>query len=101
MSDLISRSSIYNYIKAQINPYGKPFKGTAYEFGLKVMDYIENATTVEAVPVVRGKWIRVPSSDMMTGAAYKCSECGKMRYGSFLPNFCQHCGADMRKEVAE
>ena len=101
MSDLISRSSIYNYIKAQINPYGKPFKGTAYEFGLKVMDYIENATTVEAVPVVRGKWIRVPSSDMVTGEAYKCSECGKMRYGSFLPNFCQHCGADMRKRVTE
>ena len=101
MNDLISRSSIYNYIKAQINPYGKPFKGTAYEFGLKVMDYIENATTVEAAPVVHGEWIRVPSSDMMTGAAYKCSECGKLRFGSYLPNFCQHCGADMRKRVTE
>lgn len=53
MSDLISRSSIYNYIKAQINPYGKPFKGTAYEFGLKAMEYIKNMTLVEPV---RGEW---------------------------------------------
>lgn len=44
----------------------------------------------------KGKWIAVPSSDMMTGKAYKCSECNKMRYGSFMPNYCQNCGADMR-----
>lgn len=45
--------------------------------------------------VVHGRWIAVPSSDMMTGKAYKCSECGKMRYGSFMPNYCQNCGAKM------
>ena len=39
MSD---KSKIYNYIKRTINPYGKPFEGTAYELGLKIMDYIEN-----------------------------------------------------------
>ena len=33
---------ILNYIKREINPYGAPFKGTAYELGLKIMDYIEN-----------------------------------------------------------
>ena len=47
---------------------------------------------VDAAPVVHGRWVAVPSSDMMTGKAYKCSECGKMRYGSFMPNFCQNCG---------
>lgn len=56
MSDPISRNQIYSYVKTIINPYGKPFKGTAYEFGLKVMDYIENATPVEAAPAVRGEW---------------------------------------------
>ena len=45
--------------------------------------------------VKHGRWIRVPSSDMMTGKAYKCSECNKMRYGSFMPNYCQNCGAKM------
>lgn len=36
------KSKIYDYIKRTINPYGKPFEGTAYELGLKIMDYIEN-----------------------------------------------------------
>ena len=39
MSD---KRKIYDYIKRTINPYGRPFKGTAYEFGLKIMDFIEN-----------------------------------------------------------
>ena len=41
MSDLINRNKIYDYIKGKINPYGKPFEGTAYELGLKIMRYID------------------------------------------------------------
>lgn len=44
MSD---RDEIYSYIKRKINPYGKPFKGTAFEFGVKIMDYIKNMTKEE------------------------------------------------------
>lgn len=39
MSD---KRKIYDYIKRTINPYGRPFEGTAYELGLKIMDFIEN-----------------------------------------------------------
>ena len=39
MSD---KHKIYDYIKRTINHYGRPFEGTAYELGLKIMDYIEN-----------------------------------------------------------
>ena len=49
----------------------------------------------EVAEVAHGQWIAVPSSDMMTAKAYKCSECGKMRYGSFMPNYCQNCGTKM------
>ena len=42
-----------------------------------------------------GEWLAVPSSDMSTGKAYKCSECQKMRYGVRLPPYCQECGANM------
>ena len=42
MSDLISRKKIRDYIKGEINPYGKPFEGTAYELGLKIMRYIDS-----------------------------------------------------------
>lgn len=48
-----------------------------------------------------GQWIAVPSSDMSTGKAYKCSECSKMRYGSYHPNYCQYCGAKMDGERRE
>ena len=41
MRDLISRSKIKDYIQTQINPYGKPFEGTPYELGLKIMKYID------------------------------------------------------------
>lgn len=60
-----------------------------------VLESIDEQPTVDAAPVVHGRWIAVPSSDMMTGKAYKCSECNKMRYGSFMPNYCQNCGAKM------
>ena len=39
MSD---KCKIYDYIKRTINPYGRPFEGTVYELGLKIMDFIEN-----------------------------------------------------------
>ena len=39
MSD---KRKIYDYIKKTINPYGRPFNGTAYELGVKIMDFIEN-----------------------------------------------------------
>lgn len=41
---VINADRIYSYIKSEINPYGKPFEGTVYEFGMKVMEYIENAS---------------------------------------------------------
>lgn len=39
---LVSLERIKNYIQTQINPYGEPFKGTAYEFGIKLLDYLNN-----------------------------------------------------------
>lgn len=39
MSD---KRKIYDYIKRTKNPCGRPFEGTAYEFGLKIMGFIEN-----------------------------------------------------------
>ena len=39
---LVSSERIKNYIKTQINPYGKPFEGSAYEFGIKLLNYLSN-----------------------------------------------------------
>lgn len=59
MSDLIRKSKILNYIKGLINPYGKPFKGTSYELGVKLMEYIEQVDDEESVTDtnVGCKWI--------------------------------------------
>ena len=46
MSDLISRKKIRDFVKVEINPYGKPFEGTAYELGLKIMRYIDAMDSV-------------------------------------------------------
>ena len=59
MAYLIDRNKLYNHIKTEINPYGKPFEGTAYEFGNKLMDYLLDMEVVDAKPVVHGKWIPV------------------------------------------
>ena len=47
---MIDEKKIYNYIKELINPYGKPFEGTSYELGNKIMDYIKNMEKI-------GEWI--------------------------------------------
>lgn len=63
--------------------------------GKSLRDWAGLVSSGKLVEVVHGQWIHIPSSDMMTGKAYKCSECGKMRYGSYMPNYCQCCGAKM------
>lgn len=39
---LTDANKIRDYVKEKINPYGKPFEGSVYEFGLKIMRYIDN-----------------------------------------------------------
>ena len=93
MSRLIDADKIdFNEVFGGQSDFAKDTRGAAQSL-------IDAQPTVEAVPVVHGEWIHVPSSDLATGRAYECSNCKKMRYGSFLPPFCQMCGADMRKKV--
>lgn len=68
MSD---KRKIYDYIKKTINPYGRPFEGTAYEFGLKLMDFIENIDGEKAngwIPV--GERLPEKNKDVITTVKY-------------------------------
>lgn len=65
-------------------------------------DYVTAWSNIAALDAIdpeslrsHGRWIAVPSSDMMTGKAYKCSQCNVMRWGAHKPNYCPHCGAKM------
>ena len=52
---------------------------------------IDNAPTIDAVPVRHGKWVWDERF-----ADYTCSECHN--WDLKTPNFCSNCGADMRGE---
>lgn len=82
MSD---KSKIYNYIKRTINPYGKPFKGTAYEFGVKIMDFIENMDDEK-----ENGWIPVSERLPETSGTYQvtCSE-GKILHSTYVKFQCK------------
>ena len=38
---MIDERKLTRYIKTEINPYGKPFDGTVFEFGNMLIDYME------------------------------------------------------------
>jgi hypothetical protein len=58
-----------------------------------IIEKINEAPTVDAVPVVRAKWI--PQNDIFT--KFMCSRCEEIDY-NVGGNFCPYCGADMRGE---
>lgn len=61
----------------------------------RAVTIVKFVPTADVEEVKHGEWIAVPSSDMSTGKAYKCSECGKFRFGCRLPPYCQECGVKM------
>lgn len=69
----------------------KDWDGDIDETCETAFDVIENAPTVEAKPVVHGKWKHRKNWDR-----YVCSVCSHEH--SDMSNFCEHCGADMRGE---
>ena len=95
-----NKRKIYNYIKRTINPYGKPFEGTAYELGLKIMDYIENMDDEKEngwIPV--GERLPDDLNRILYQVNYRWTECTE--YGE-ENNKCEiydcECECDSRKE---
>ena len=53
MARLIDAVALHRKVMTETNPYGKPT--IDYDSGVKVLEWIEQAPTVDAVPVVRCK----------------------------------------------
>ena len=87
MGDLISRSALIFAIKNEYDvDYGEQL------INPKVfVEMAEDASTIEAKPVVHGEWIKV------SPYRYACSKCEYNVQITEADNFCPHCGADMRK----
>jgi len=84
MSEYIERGALLGEIRKHFETIGANAERLVTRF-----------PTADVEPVVRGEWVSIPSSDLSTGCAYECSVCKKMRYGSYMPNYCQCCGAKM------
>ena len=48
---LIDADALHRKVKMETNPYGKPT--IDYDSGVKVLEWIDKAPTIDAVPVVR------------------------------------------------
>ena len=103
MDCLINRDKLCKYIKTQINPYGKPFEGSVYEFGTKLIDHLLNMETV-VDPVVHGYWVGTWGDGYADGyivfEEWECSRCG-YNITTDDPNaygYCPGCGAKMDEE---
>ena len=58
MARLIDADALHIKVKMETNPYGKPT--IDYDSGVKVLEWIEQAPTVDAVKVVRCRDCAVP-----------------------------------------
>ena len=67
--------------------------GYNFERERKIRDSLMALPTVDAVPVVHGRWIYHPDWQADGECGYECSECGM---GSDVDyQFCMRCGAKM------
>lgn len=101
MNDLISRSAL---IESLVSTESEVVKNAPFDAEWftrmqdrqnEIIDLIERAPAVDAVPAKRGHWITVGKTDSRSNIL-KCSCCGRTRRGSGKSAFCRDCGADMR-----
>lgn len=62
-------------------------------------EWLDDAPTVDAVPVVHGRWIRVYSRPgVFKYLGWTCDQCGQRTGNEYAPQwykFCPNCGARM------
>lgn len=90
MSDLIDRKEAVEAVKNEMLSW---LEGDSHDYR-KVVDAIMDVPTVEAVPVVHGRWIENDNG------TYSCSRCNSWipKEQRYYAKFCLYCGADMRGE---
>ena len=62
-----------------------------------VLESIDEQPTVDAVPVVHGRWIWTETGEEDYEQYWVCSKCGEYTY--FITNYCPKCGAKMDGDV--
>lgn len=99
MARLIEADALHRKVKMETNPYGKPT--IDYDSGVKVLEWIDKAPTVDAVPVRHGKIIETIENGRMKRVFSCCGEDFTKLTCWMTPNYCPNCGAKMDKEKNE
>lgn len=95
MGDYISREAAVNRFE-QLKEQADTLRDKMYLDG--VLAVIDTLPSSDVRPVVRGRWIRMPS-EIGTIDVEQCSICGcemNERNQFWNAKFCPQCGADMR-----
>lgn len=97
MTRLIDADALKNSIDEHVYLVHHGFNETEYgctQYGIHQI--IDNAPTIEALPVRHGKWVGYAGT-----IGNECSMCGKwidVLQGTAEMNYCPNCGARMDKE---
>jgi hypothetical protein len=98
-ADALLKSMFSYYACVNENTCKRNYNGETimtYEVAELIEDCIENAPTIDAVPVVRGEWKNVYKSGYKPNPDNVCSECDCWSHRR--SNFCPNCGAKMEVE---
>lgn len=88
---LIDADALHRKVKMETNPYGKPT--IDYDSGVKVLEWIDKAPTVDTAPVRHGQW--ETNSDRPDTLICSVCKCGFDMWKHDPHNFCLNCGAKM------
>ena len=87
------------FLKTEIDRCGSvPLVGTCTSDNEYLSDRLKKAPTIEAKPVVHGRWIGKP---ICGNDNCRCSECGSWHHihanlrGEVMQKYCPNCGAKM------
>ena len=87
------------FLKMEIDRCGSaPLVGTCTSDNEYLSDRLKKAPTIEAKPVVHGRWIGKP---ICGNDNCRCSECGSWHHihanlrGEVMQKYCPNCGAKM------
>ena len=92
MSELIDRQALLEAMKNRRWVTGRPSDPVCL---------VEDAPTIDAVPVVHGEWIDMKLGDELMPTICKCSVCGATWAGVGGYIYCPNCGARMDGERRE
>ena len=97
--DLINREDLRNDLTESVVFTARCNDSAEMRGARKIIERIESAPTIDAVPVVHGRWENKQGGFWEVAT---CSICGK-KYPTTgkTPNYCPNCGAKMDKDGDE